>query len=77
MPEEQQERLMRWNGSEWIEVTSLVRNEVITVVGLRKKLEDNLVPIIPTDVALFVDVGLIRKDLNVNYDVRVSSLTKL
>ena len=71
------EKLMRWNGSEWIEVTSLVRNEVTTVVGLRKKLEDNLVPVIPADVALFVDVGLIRKDLNVNYDVRVSTLTKL
>ena len=27
MPEEQQERLMRWNGSEWVEV-SLVRKEV-------------------------------------------------
>lgn len=27
MPEEQQERLMRWNGSAWVEV-SLVRKEV-------------------------------------------------
>ena len=77
MPEEKKERLMRWNGSEWVEVMKLVRNEVTTVVGLLKKLEDNLAPIIPTDVALFVDIGLIRKDLNVNYDVRVSSLTKL
>lgn len=71
------EKLMRWNGSEWVEVTSLVRNEVTTVVGLRKKLEDNLVPVISTDATLIVDIGLIRKDLNVNYDVRVSSLTKL
>ncbi|SKB28289.1 hypothetical protein SAMN02745120_0593 [Acetoanaerobium noterae] len=71
------EKLMRWNGSEWVEVTSLVRNEVTTVVGLRKKLEDNLVPITPADVALFVDIDFIRKDLNVNYDVRVSGLTKL
>ena len=71
------EKLMRWNGSEWVEVTSLVRNEVTTVVGLRKKLVDNLSPIISTDTALFVDIGLIRKDLNVNYDVRISGLTKL
>lgn len=71
------EKLMRWNGSEWIEVTNLVRNEVTTVVGLRKKLEDNLVPVMPVDAALIVDIGLIRKDLNVNYAVRVSSLTKL
>ena len=60
MPEEQQERLMRWNGSEWVEVTRLVRNEVTG-----------------TCAPLLVDIGLIRKDLNVNYDVRVSSLTKL
>ena len=32
------EKLMRWNGSEWIEVMSLVRNEVTTVIGLQKKL---------------------------------------
>ena len=71
------EKLMRWNGSEWVEVTNLVRNEVTTVVGLRKKLEDNLVPVMPVDAALIVDIGLVRKDLNVNYDVRISGLTKL
>ena len=32
MPEEQQERLMRWNGSEWVEV-SLVRKEVESCNG--------------------------------------------
>ncbi|WP_347450696.1 hypothetical protein [Acetoanaerobium noterae] len=71
------EKLMRWNGSEWVEVTSLVRNEVTTVIGLRKKFEDNLVPVISADAVLTVDIGLIRKDLNVNYDVRISGLTKL
>ena len=28
MPEEQKERLMRWNGSEWVEVTSINKMEV-------------------------------------------------
>lgn len=31
------EKLMRWNGSEWVEVTSLVRNEVKIITGMLNK----------------------------------------
>ena len=31
------EKLMRWNGYEWIEVTSLVRNEVKIITGMLNK----------------------------------------
>lgn len=31
------EKLMRWNGSEWVEVTGLVRNEVKIITGMLNK----------------------------------------
>ena len=71
------EKLMRWNGTEWVEVTNLTRNEVTTVVGLRKKLEDNLVPIISDIQNLTVDFGECREDLELNTLEKISQLIKI
>ena len=31
------EKLMRWNGTEWVEVTNLTRNEVKIITGMLNK----------------------------------------
>lgn len=47
------EKLMRWNGSEWIEVTSLVRNETIIKKGIGRIYVKNYMSIPEPEVTEF------------------------